>query len=231
MSFTKFNMLPACLQNKIFEYNDSFQTRFVNDILTKINKGCRYVGIDSNGYDMGLPCLNCYCYGIGLCEHSDYTIIDYNEFKRIEGILGLRTDMYTYEHFSYVFNYKSASTILTMLNTLHVELFKYFEKKKISNNAISQIEEGRRVVGIDNNGRNGELPCLNCYCYGTSLCNHSDYVSITYNDFKQVESMMGLKKEKYTYEHFSYIFNYTPTSTMLITLNDLHAEIIERING
>lgn len=81
--------LPENVLNLVMDFagtSDFWKARFSNDVLTKINKGIKFVGGDMHD-GVIVPCANCYSYGLcseeyGYEPHEHYDEISYSDMKK-----------------------------------------------------------------------------------------------------------------------------------------------------
>lgn len=110
MNSLSFFSLPADILDTIYGFSDSWKTRFTNDVLPKINKGNKIVGLTETINGPG-PCGNCYLYADTACGNGTfcmncernppgaYTTMDYAEYKAIDGGTVEMRMFETYEDF------------------------------------------------------------------------------------------------------------------------------------
>jgi hypothetical protein len=87
-------------------------------------------------------------------------------------------------------------------------------KTRFSNDVLPIINKGYRLVGMicydhDYDQQHAECdctdryPCPNCYSYGTGLCHHDCYDSISFDDIKPHHSDFG-SNPYIPYQHWDY---------------------------
>jgi hypothetical protein len=112
--------LPAEIADLIYDFGGqkkAWKMRFTNDVLTKIDKGHKIVGLWYNGDDdvEGMPCGNCYLYAGTECGNEEfcmncigndagkYTVMAFADYKayfdRHEQKVSLMDAFDTYEDF------------------------------------------------------------------------------------------------------------------------------------
>lgn len=64
-------------------------------------------------------------------------------------------------------------------------------KRRFSNDVLSQINKGYRVVGMFCSNHYDDacdcqelVPCANCYCYSYDLCDHRKYDQVTFDEIR-----------------------------------------------
>lgn len=114
-------------------------------------------------------------------------------------------------------------------------------KIRFSNDVLSQINKGHRLVGMfcrhhgdDHCGCNELVPCANCYCYGNEICTHRSYEAVPY---KQIVEHCSLTSKYTPMEVFMYycvsnldiVSMYLTPDNKFATFMAFHAELEETL--
>ena len=83
-------------------------------------------------------------------------------------------------------------------------------KRRFSNDVLSCIDKGYRLVGVCT--RSGkDTPCVNCYAYGPSLCEHEKWDHATFAQIKCYQRLSA-SLSYMTYDTFKF---YYPADTVV----------------
>jgi hypothetical protein len=139
-----FNRLPIELRDRVFDFSGMTQYwkhRFSMDVLTEINRGWRWTGVDHEGQ----YCDLCFTFGSGVyCGHRRWEYVSYDQVIEQRSNPQINTNPYLpWEVFNQFYNEMMGREILPFLaerDALMKRMLDRFENKEVDSDYESDNE-------------------------------------------------------------------------------------------